>query len=282
MAKEKEIALINPTARFADLGGMEGPLEEVCNMLMHLKHPEVYKKLGVVPPRGFLLHGPPGSGKTLLAHAIAAAPEIVAGVSGESEERIRELFDRAVNSAPCIFFIDEIDAVTPKRETAQREMERRIVAQLLSSLDDLSQRELPAEVLVIGATNRPDALDPALRRAGRFDREICLGIPDEAARERILAVLCRKLTLAPEVELSVVAHKTPGYVGADLMALTREATMSAINRIFRGNRGERQGDRGRTAESPRRRRLPAERSPSSGRRAAQEPLRGRRGLRERP
>ncbi|XP_037274346.2 nuclear valosin-containing protein-like [Rhipicephalus microplus] len=244
MAKEKEIALINPTARFADLGGMEGPLEEICNMLMHLKHPEVYKKLGVVPPRGFLLHGPPGSGKTLLAHAIAgelelpmirvAAPEIVAGVSGESEERIRELFDRAVNSAPCIFFIDEIDAVTPKRETAQREMERRIVAQLLSSLDDLSQRELPAEVLVIGATNRPDALDPALRRAGRFDREICLGIPDEAARERILAVLCRKLTLAPEVELSVVAHRTPGYVGADLMALTREATMSAINRIFRG------------------------------------------------
>ncbi|XP_037500534.1 LOW QUALITY PROTEIN: nuclear valosin-containing protein-like [Rhipicephalus sanguineus] len=244
MAKEKEIALINPTARFADLGGMEGPLEEVCNMLMHLKHPEVYKKLGVVPPRGFLLHGPPGCGKTLLAHAIAgelelpmirvAAPEIVAGVSGESEERIRELFDRAVNSAPCIFFIDEIDAVTPKRETAQREMERRIVAQLLSSLDDLSQRELPAEVLVIGATNRPDALDPALRRAGRFDREICLGIPDEAARERILAVLCRKLTLGPEVKLSVVAHRTPGYVGADLMALTREATMSAINRIFRG------------------------------------------------
>uniref|UniRef100_A0A1E1XBK9 Putative nuclear aaa atpase vcp subfamily protein n=1 Tax=Amblyomma aureolatum TaxID=187763 RepID=A0A1E1XBK9_9ACAR len=244
MAKEKEIALINPTARFADLGGMEGPVEEVCNMLMHLKHPEVYKRLGVVPPRGFLLHGPPGCGKTLLAHAIAgelelpmirvAAPEIVAGVSGESEERIRELFDKAVNSAPCIFFIDEIDAVTPKRETAQREMERRIVAQLLSSMDDLSQRELPAEVLVIGATNRPDALDPALRRAGRFDREICLGIPDEAARERILAVLCRKLTLGTDVKLITIAHRTPGYVGADLMALTREATMSAINRIFHG------------------------------------------------
>lgn len=244
MAKDKEIALINPTVRFADVGGMEGPLEEICNMLMHLKHPEVYKKLGVVPPRGFLLHGPPGCGKTLLAHAIAgelelpmlrvAAPEIVAGVSGESEERIRELFDKAVNSAPCVFFIDEIDAVTPKRETAQREMERRIVAQLLSSLDDLSQRELPAEVLVIGATNRPDALDPALRRAGRFDREICLGIPDEAARKRILGVLCRKLTLGTEVNLAAVAHKTPGYVGADLMALTREATMSAINRIFRG------------------------------------------------
>uniref|UniRef100_V5HWH1 Putative nuclear aaa atpase vcp subfamily protein n=1 Tax=Ixodes ricinus TaxID=34613 RepID=V5HWH1_IXORI len=243
MNRQKEIILMTPTTKFADLGGMEGPLEEICNMLMHLKHPEVYKKLGVVPPRGFLLHGPPGCGKTLLAHAIAgelempmikvAAPEIVAGVSGESEERIRELFDKAVNSAPCIFFIDEIDAVTPKRETAQREMERRIVAQLLSSMDDLSQRDLPAEVLVIGATNRPDSLDPALRRAGRFDREICLGIPDEAARARILGVLCRKLTLGPGVDLSAVAHRTPGHVGADLMALTREATMSAINRIFR-------------------------------------------------
>ncbi|XP_002434443.4 nuclear valosin-containing protein-like [Ixodes scapularis] len=243
MNRQKEIVLMTPTTKFADLGGMEGPLEEICNMLMHLKHPEVYKKLGVVPPRGFLLHGPPGCGKTLLAHAIAgelempmikvAAPEIVAGVSGESEERIRELFDKAVNSAPCIFFIDEIDAVTPKRETAQREMERRIVAQLLSSMDDLSQRDLPAEVLVIGATNRPDSLDPALRRAGRFDREICLGIPDEAARARILGVLCRKLTLGPGVNLSAVAHRTPGHVGADLMALTREATMSAINRIFR-------------------------------------------------
>ncbi|CAN7939516.1 unnamed protein product [Ixodes hexagonus] len=247
MNRQKEIVLMTPTTKFADLGGMEAPLEEVCNMLMHLKHPEVYKKLGVVPPRGFLLHGPPGCGKTLLAHAIAgeleipmikvAAPEIVAGVSGESEERIRELFDKAVNSAPCIFFIDEIDAVTPKRETAQREMERRIVAQLLSSLDDLSARDLPAEVLVIGATNRPDALDPALRRAGRFDREICLGIPDEAARARILGVLCRKLTLGPGVDLTAVAHRTPGHVGADLMALTREATMSAINRIFQGIEG---------------------------------------------
>ncbi|XP_064485089.1 nuclear valosin-containing protein-like [Ornithodoros turicata] len=238
--RQKEVALYESTTRFSELGGIQGPLVEVCNMLIHLKHPEVYKKLGVMPPRGFLLHGPPGCGKTLLAHAVAgelelpmikvAAPEVVAGVSGESEQRIRELFEKAVASAPCILFLDEIDAVTPKRETAQREMERRIVAQLLYSMDNLSQSG--AQVLVIGATNRPDALDPALRRAGRFDREISLGIPNEAARSQILQVLCKKLTLSTDVDFEWLAHQTPGFVGADLMALTREATMAAINRVF--------------------------------------------------
>ncbi|XP_066280846.1 nuclear valosin-containing protein-like [Branchiostoma lanceolatum] len=234
-------AVQKSTVKFADIGGIESCLQEVCKLLIHLRHPEVYQTLGVTPPRGFLLHGPPGCGKTLLANAIAgelelpllkiAATEIVSGVSGESEEKVRDLFEKAVASAPCILFIDEIDAITPKRETAQREMERRIVAQLLTCMDDLSANT-SAHVLVIGATNRPDFLDPALRRAGRFDREICMGIPDERAREGILQVLCQKLRLSDSFSYRQLAHLTPGYVGADLSALCREAAMTAINRII--------------------------------------------------
>uniref|UniRef100_A0A665U084 AAA+ ATPase domain-containing protein n=1 Tax=Echeneis naucrates TaxID=173247 RepID=A0A665U084_ECHNA len=219
-------------------------LQEVCKLLVHMRHPEVYKHLGMVPPRGFLLHGPPGCGKTLLAQAVAgelklpmlkvSAPELVSGVSGESEQKLRELFDSAVSSAPCILFIDEIDAITPRREVASKDMERRIVAQLLTCMDDLNSVTVTAQVLVIGATNRPDSLDPALRRAGRFDREICLGIPDEAARLRILKTLCRKLKLPNDFDYQHLAHLTPGYVGADLMALCREAVMNAVNRILHG------------------------------------------------
>uniref|UniRef100_A0A8C6YQH9 Nuclear VCP like n=1 Tax=Nothoprocta perdicaria TaxID=30464 RepID=A0A8C6YQH9_NOTPE len=211
-------------------------------MLIHVRHPEVYNHLGVIPPRGFLLHGPPGCGKTLLAQAIAgelelpmlkvAATEMVSGVSGESEQKLRELFEQAVSNAPCVLFIDEIDAITPKREVASKDMERRIVAQLLTCMDDLNNVAATAQVLVIGATNRPDSLDPALRRAGRFDREICLGIPDEAAREKILKTLCRKLKLPESFEFRHLAHMTPGYVGADLMALCREAAMCTVNRIL--------------------------------------------------
>lgn len=227
---------------FADVGGNDHVLMDICKLLVHMRHPEVYRQLGITPPRGILLHGPPGCGKTLLAHAIAgelslpflkiAATEIVSGVSGESEEKIRDLFEQAVVAAPCVLFIDEIDSITPKRETASKDMERRIVAQLLSCMDDLNKRE-DAHVLVIGSTNRPDSLDPALRRAGRFDKEICLGIPDEKARARILRVLCRNLTLSSEFDYESIAKNTPGYVGADLTALTREAAMLAVNRVFK-------------------------------------------------
>ncbi|NWX44266.1 NVL protein, partial [Steatornis caripensis] len=161
-----------------------------------------------------------------------AATEMVSGVSGESEQKLRELFEQAVSSAPCVLFIDEIDAITPKREVASKDMERRIVAQFLTCMDDLNNVAVTTQVLVIGATNRPDSLDPALRRAGRFDREICLGIPDEAAREKILWTLCRKLKLPESFEFHHLARLTPGYVGADLMALCREAAMCTVNRVL--------------------------------------------------
>ncbi|XP_045838490.1 nuclear valosin-containing protein-like isoform X8 [Meles meles] len=241
-AKAKELELQVSKVKFEDVGGNDMTLKEVCKMLIHMRHPEVYYHLGATPPCGVLLHGPPGCGKTLLAHAIAgeldlpilkvAATEIVSGVSGESEQKLRELFEQAVSNAPCVLFIDEIDAITPKREVASKDMERRIVAQLLTCMDDLNTMATTAQVLVIGATNRPDALDPALRRAGRFDREICLGIPDEASRERILQTLCRKLRLPESFPFCHLAHLTPGFVGADLMALCREAAMGAVSRVL--------------------------------------------------
>ncbi|KUF88482.1 Endo-beta-1 [Phytophthora nicotianae] len=233
-----------PSARYSDVGGIQTILQEVRELIEYpLTHPEVYAHLGVEPPRGVLLHGPPGTGKSMLAHAIAgecgatflkiSAPEVVSGMSGESEQKLRELFDEAISRAPSIIFIDEIDAITPKRETSARGMEKRIVAQLLTSTDSLSLENTGGKpVILIGATNRPDALDSALRRAGRFDREICLGIPDEEAREKILRVLARKMTLEGDFDFPALARRTPGYVGADLVSLTKEAAVGAVNRIF--------------------------------------------------
>jgi len=233
-----------PTARLKDLGGVTNALDKILELIaMPLCHPEIYSHTGVKPPRGVLLHGPPGCGKTMLAGALAgelnvpllsiSSPSIVSGTSGESEQTLRKLFDEAITLAPCILFLDEIDAITPKRETASREMERRIVAQLLTLLDDLTWDKTDGKpVMVIGATNRPDSLDPALRRAGRFDHEIALGVPDEAGREEILKILCNGLRLSGDFDLRSLAKQTPGYVGADLVALTAAAGIRAVKRIF--------------------------------------------------
>ncbi|KIP11002.1 hypothetical protein PHLGIDRAFT_491748 [Phlebiopsis gigantea 11061_1 CR5-6] len=233
-----------PTTRLSDLGGVAGCVEKMLELVaMPLCHPEVYIHTGVHPPRGVLLHGPPGCGKTLLAHAIAgelgvpfisvSAPSIVSGMSGESEKTLRDTFEEAKRVAPCLLFIDEIDAITPKRESAQREMERRIVAQFLTCMDDMSWDKTDNKpVIVIGATNRPDSLDAALRRAGRFDHEISMGVPDDEARAQILRVLSSRLRLDGDFDYLALAKATPGYVGADLAALTGAAGIIAVKRIF--------------------------------------------------
>ncbi|KAJ1257574.1 hypothetical protein BS78_10G006800 [Paspalum vaginatum] len=249
--------------RFADLGGMEAVIEELMmEVVVPLCHPELPHRLGVRPVAGLLLHGPPGCGKTTLAHAIAnetgvpfykiSAPEVVSGVSGASEENIRGLFQKAYRTAPSIVFIDEIDAIASKRENLQREMERRIVTQLMTCMDQFHQNigtrsgdldaesseKKPGYVIVIGATNRPDAVDQALRRPGRFDREISLGVPDEIARKQILKMLTQNLRLEGEFDLFKIARATPGFVGADLKALVDKAGNLAMKRIIDKRRAQ--------------------------------------------
>ncbi len=229
-----------PTVTYEDIGGLKEEIKKIREMVeLPLRHPELFERLGIEPPKGVLLYGPPGTGKTLLAKAVAneanahfiylSGPEIMSKYYGQSEENIREVFKEAQENAPSIIFIDEIDSIAPKRDEVTGEVERRVVAQLLALMDGLESR---GKVVVIGATNRPNALDPALRRPGRFDREIEIGIPDRKARKEILEIHTRGVPLADDVNLDKLADMTHGYVGADLAALVKEAAMRALRRVM--------------------------------------------------
>jgi transitional endoplasmic reticulum ATPase len=229
-----------PSITYEDIGGFRDEVARVREMIeLPLRHPELFKRLGVEAPKGVLLHGPPGTGKTLLAKAVAnetnanfytiGGPEIMSKYHGESEERLRNVFQQAENNAPSIIFIDEIDSIAPKRDEVSGEVERRIVAQLLSLMDGMSSR---GKVVVIGATNRVNAIDPALRRPGRFDREIELGVPDRNGRLEILQIHTRGMPLAKDVNLQKLADISHGFVGADLQSLSKEAAMRALRRIL--------------------------------------------------
>ena len=225
---------------YDDLGGMRDTIDALREMVeLPLRHPELFQRLGVDPPKGVLLHGPPGTGKTLLARAVANesaarfflvnGPEIMGSAYGESERRLRDIFEQASEAAPSIIFIDEIDSIAPKRGQVSGEAEKRLVAQLLTLLDGIEPRQ---NLVVIAATNRPEALDEALRRPGRFDREIVVGVPDEPGRREILAIHTRGMPLGPDVNIDDLARRTYGFVGADLAALTREAALEAVRRIM--------------------------------------------------
>ena len=225
---------------YEDIGGLKEEVKKVREMIeIPLKRPELFEKLGIAPPKGVLMHGPPGTGKTLLAKAVASesdahfiainGPEIMSKYVGGSEENLREYFEEAEENSPSIIFIDELDAIAPKREETNGEVERRTVAQLLTLMDGLKSR---GQVVVIGATNRPDSLDPALRRPGRFDREIEIGVPDSDERKEVLEIHTRNMPLADDVDLDKIANTTHGFVGADLESLCKEAAMRVVRRIL--------------------------------------------------
>ncbi len=236
----KEEMLKLPQVSYEDIGGLDEEIMKIREMIeLPLKHPELFERLGIDPPKGVLLYGPPGTGKTLIARAVANesgasfytinGPEIMSKFYGQSEENLRKTFEEAEKNSPSIIFIDEIDAIAPKREEVHGEVERRVVSQLLTLLDGLKGR---GKIIVIGATNRPDSLDPALRRPGRLDREIEIGVPDRKGRKEILQIHTRGMPLAKDVNLDELADVTHGFVGADLAALAREAAMSALRRYL--------------------------------------------------
>ncbi len=236
-AREEKIGV--PYVTYEDIGGLKREIGLIRELIeLPLRHPELFERLGIEPPKGVLLHGPPGTGKTLIAKAVAnetyanfhsiSGPEIMSKFYGESEKHLREIFEEAEKDAPSIIFIDELDSIAPKRGETTGEVERRVVAQLLSLMDGLESR---GQVVVIGATNRPNALDEALRRGGRFDREIEIGIPDRNGREEILHVHTRGMPLADDVNLKEIANLTHGFVGADLATLCKEAAMHALRKV---------------------------------------------------
>jgi transitional endoplasmic reticulum ATPase len=236
----KAVAKGVPRVSYEDIGGLRNEVQKVREMIeLPLRHPEIFDRIGIEAPKGVLLHGPPGTGKTLLAKAVAnetnanfysiSGPEIMSKFYGESEERLREVFKEAEENAPSIIFIDEIDSIAPKREEVSGDVEKRVVSQLLTLMDGIQSR---GKLVVIGATNRPNAIDPALRRPGRFDREIDIGIPDEQGRLDILLIHTRGMPLTEEVNLESIAKVTHGFVGADLEALSKEAAMRSLRRIL--------------------------------------------------
>ena len=229
-----------PRISYEDIGGLRNEVQKVREMIeLPLRHPEIFERIGIEAPKGVLLYGPPGTGKTLLAKAVASetnanfysigGPEIMSKFHGESEERLREVFREAEQNAPSIIFIDEIDSIAPKREEVSGDVEKRVVSQLLTLMDGLKSR---GKLVVIGATNRPNALDPALRRPGRFDREIEIGIPDDRGRLEILQIHTRGMPLTEDVNIESIAKVTHGFVGADLEALSKEAAMRSLRRIL--------------------------------------------------